>query len=105
MIWAGQPDDKARQGPLNGPAPKRAEKRQTRRPCSQAPAWLAATRQCGSCEELSPGVVRAADWPLGLALVHAALLIQERPQREILRAGASSIKKLLDVGTCGAPAG
>ena len=44
-------------------------------------------------------------WPLGLAPVHAGLLIQERPQRKILRAGASSVEKLLDVRICGASAG
>ena len=42
---------------------------------------------------------------LSLASVHAGLLIQERPQREILRAGAGSVEKLLDVGICGTPAG
>ena len=46
-----------------------------------------------TCEELS------------LAPVRAGLLIQERPQREILRAGAGSVKKFLDVRICGAPSG
>ena len=44
-------------------------------------------------------------WPLGLAPVHTGLLIQERPQRKILRAGTSSVEKLLDVSIRGAPAG
>jgi hypothetical protein len=44
-------------------------------------------------------------WELSLAPIHAGLLIQERPQREILRAGAGSVEKLLDVRICGAPAG
>jgi hypothetical protein len=42
---------------------------------------------------------------LSLAPVPAGLLIQERPQREILRAGAGSVEKLVDVRICGAPAG
>jgi hypothetical protein len=42
---------------------------------------------------------------LSLAPVRAGFLIQERPQREILRAGAGSVEKLLDVRICGAPAG
>jgi len=66
---------------------------------------LAATRNCGSCEELSPGLIRAFRLALGLAPVHAALLIQERPQREILRAGTSSVQKLLDIRICDTPAG
>jgi hypothetical protein len=42
---------------------------------------------------------------LSLAPIRAGFLIQERPQREILRAGAGSVEKLLDVRICGAPAG
>jgi hypothetical protein len=68
VIWAGQPEDKARQGPPKKPP---------RHPVG----------------------------PLGLAPAHSALRIQECPQREILWAGASSIKKLLDIGIGGAPAG
>ena len=42
---------------------------------------------------------------LSLAPVRAGFLIQERPQREILRAGAGSVEKLLDVRIRCAPAG
>ena len=51
------------------------------------------------------GFDRAFRWVFGLALIPSGLLIQERPQREILGAGASSVKKLLDVRIRGAPAG
>ena len=68
VIGAGQPEDKARQGPA---------KKTSRQPVG----------------------------PLWLAPAHSTLRIQECPQRQILRAGASSVKKLLDIRIRGAPAG
>jgi len=53
----------------------------------------------------SAWALSGASWLLGLAPIRAGLFIQERPQREILGAGASSVKKLADVRICGAPAG
>ena len=54
---------------------------------------------------VGPGFVRAFRLAFGLASVRVGLFIQERPQREILGAGARSVKKLLDVRICGASAG
>ena len=60
VIGAGQPEDKARQGP---------PKKTSRQPVG----------------------------PLRLAPAHSTLRIQECPQRQIFRAGACSVKKLLDI--------
>jgi hypothetical protein len=54
---------------------------------------------------VGPGFVRAFRLAFGLASVRVGLFIQERPQREILGAGARSVKKLLDVRIRGASAG
>jgi hypothetical protein len=65
---------------------------------------LVTTANVRSRGVLAPGFVWAFRL-LRLATSRVGLFIQERPQREILRAGAISVKKLLDVGICGAPAG
>ena len=51
------------------------------------------------------GLCGLSDWIFGLAPIRSGLLIQERSQREILGAGTGSVKKLLYVRICGAPAG
>jgi hypothetical protein len=54
---------------------------------------------------LAPGFVRLPVGFFGQTPIRVGLFIQERPQREILVAGASSVKKLVDIRICGAPAG
>jgi len=54
---------------------------------------------------LSPGFVRAFRLGSRTSSRHAALLIQERPQREILGAGTSSVQKFRYVRICDTPAG
>jgi hypothetical protein len=62
-------------------------------------------RNVQSCGGLAPGFVRLPVGFFGLAPIRVGLFIQEPPQREILVAGASSVKKLVDIRICGAPAG
>ena len=52
-----------------------------------------------------PAVPSPTCGELSLAPVRGGFLVQERPQRQILRAGAGSVKKFLDVRIGCAPAG
>jgi hypothetical protein len=88
--------------------PPRSEGVVSRQAVSESASAALRSAEAVAAPVVSADFLAASAFPAAvpsLASVHAGLLIQERPQREILRAGAGSVEKLLDVGICGAPAG